>query len=329
MEDTRPSAYLSLLNSMWPDWARKCRATLNEYRDMYSVPPGYMMPTQFPLLAFREEYEDDDVLRRCSDWLMSAASMYLWRMTKGIYRFDATLYNALVAQPLEGDLPIEILNYLPEWAVYIETPGLKFDNVPLDGFIAHLDYCLFPKSFDLQFALFLTGKQYPRTVAVPLGEGTLVDALNRLDKQDAESLATVGKRPDRKATTMIEDFAPLFQLLIYLCSTEADMPPIQHPRERVRSSGAVDSPKEHRVWDVGVRIGAAIRSYVDKEATAGESHPGVPGREVRPHIRRAHWHHFWTGSKDAQKLIVKWLPPIPVNAEFGEDFSAVIRPVKK
>ncbi|EMO24671.1 hypothetical protein LEP1GSC170_1243 [Leptospira interrogans serovar Bataviae str. HAI135] len=38
-------------------------------------------------------------------------------------------------------------------------------------------------------------------------------------------------------------------------------------------------------------------------------------KEKSPHIRRAHWHHFWAGSNEERKLILRWLPPIPVNFE--------------
>lgn len=39
-------------------------------------------------------------------------------------RFAPTLYDALIATPVEGKLPTKLLSRLPEWTVYIETPGL-------------------------------------------------------------------------------------------------------------------------------------------------------------------------------------------------------------
>src|SRR5437763_231134 len=44
-----------------------------------------------------------------------------WRVTQGIYRFDSTLFTALMDTPATGDLPCQLLRCLPEWCVYIET----------------------------------------------------------------------------------------------------------------------------------------------------------------------------------------------------------------
>ena len=63
--------------------------------------------------------------------IMTIGSMYLWRAGRGVYRFSPEVYDALIHQPLSGDLPIECLYHLPEWAVYIETPGLLFGSWPI------------------------------------------------------------------------------------------------------------------------------------------------------------------------------------------------------
>ena len=39
-----------------------------------------------------------------------------------------------------------------------------------------------------------------------------------------------------------------------------------HPSTRVRASGAIDAPKEPRIWTVGEKIGAAIRQYRNKQS---------------------------------------------------------------
>ena len=47
----------------------------------------------------------------------------------------------------------------------------------------------------------------------------------------------------------------------------------------------------------------------------------------RTHARRGHFHHFWTGSKTGERqLIVKWVSPIIVNAEY--DNIVTIRKLK-
>ena len=84
-----------------------------------------------------------------------------------------------------------------------------------------------------------------------------------------------------------------------------------------------------QIWNVGVRIGATIREYLQK---TGQDEC-ASGRTLRPHIRRAHWHGYWTGPRndpEHKKYIHKWIPAIPVNvtpADNGE-LPAVVRNIK-
>ena len=64
----------------------------------------------------------------------------------------------------------------------------------MKGFIAHLDYNLFSRNVDLQFAMFLEGCDQPKMVALPFGEGSLLDAMNRVDQVDD---LFMGKRDNR------------------------------------------------------------------------------------------------------------------------------------
>ena len=73
-----------------------------------------------------------------------AAAVGAWRMTQGIYRFDAGLYQALIATPVQGDIPVDVLYRMPEWCVYVETPGLVYaaegSAMNVAGAWLHLDY---------------------------------------------------------------------------------------------------------------------------------------------------------------------------------------------
>ena len=61
------------------------------------------------------------------------AALGSWRATQGIYRFDPALYAAVVDTPVDGDIPCDVLYRLPEWCVYIETPGIEWGGAPLQG----------------------------------------------------------------------------------------------------------------------------------------------------------------------------------------------------
>jgi hypothetical protein len=76
-----------------------------------------------------------------------------------------------------------------------------------------------------------------------------------------------------------------------------------------------------RIWGAGWRLGAILRK-AREETKQPEEKEILEGNEGRrgpaPHIRRAHWHTFWTGPKSGspRKPALKWIPPIPV--AFGD-----------
>ena len=302
---------------------------------MNSVPDWCVMPTLYPFLILTDKYGERFYLTHM-DELMTMGSTYIWRCSKGVYRFAPEIYRALIRQPLSGNLPQECLYHMPEWAVYIETPGLSYERKPMEGFIAHLDYNLFSRGIDLQFAIFRSGIDQPKMIALPLGEGTLLDAMDRVDKVDemfagnTTNIRYVGSRDEYRQT-----FSSMLQLLLYLCSEEPDMPEIEHPQQRRRLSGGVRSPEAPRVWDVGVRVSAAIRRFNGRTTVATENREigAAPGSHAspRPHVRSAHWHTYWTGPRDAvfplRKPVMRWIPPLPIGMDWKHEMPTNIRMV--
>lgn len=109
------------------------------------------------------------------------------------------------------------------------------------------------------------------------------------------------------------------QLVLYLCAQNADITPNSEQTFYTRRSPVLkDRYAEIRKWNVGVRIGTAVR--VHRSTANSQEKSGTAHASPRPHIRRGHWHHFWTGSKTDQntrKLVLKWVAPtfVSVSAE--------------
>jgi hypothetical protein len=107
-----------------------------------------------------------------------------WRVSQGIYRFDPDLAAAVAETPPEGELPTELLYRLPEWCVYVETPGRTFQGHALHGFWAHLDWELGEGADELRLLLdvartsaeALDAQHGLIPIPVILGEGSLADA---------------------------------------------------------------------------------------------------------------------------------------------------------
>lgn len=170
-------------------------------------------------------------------------------------------------------------------------------------------------------------------IALPLGEGTLLDAMDRVDRVD-DMLAgpTAGTRYVGSRDEYRQTFSSMLQLLLYICSDEPDMPEIEHPQRRMRLSGGVRAPEAPRVWDVGVRISTAIRRFNGRAAVAIESGAASSGHaSPRPHVRSAHWHTYWTGPRYAvfplRKPVMRWIQPLPIGMDWKRELPTNIKVV--
>ncbi|RMH32058.1 MAG: hypothetical protein D6690_14495 [Nitrospirae bacterium] len=273
-----------------------------------------------------------------------------WRPTQGIYRFDPDLYRALIDTPLDRALPVEHFYHLPEWSVYIETPGMTWPSGsaprPVHGFWTYLDWDIRrPDAPHHELRLVLDTAVTPDQALDPehgclsipmiLGNGTLMDALDRM----AESAALQTERHGLSPITRPQSFSPLTEqlasmisLMLYLASEQPDFDPQgQRPQipvpTKTKAGPRWFPPDQPRTWDVGLRIGHALR-HAQTHTTSPETDSSLSTRaRPRPHIRRAHWHTYRIGpGREAAQL--KWLPPIPINLDNLDKLPATIRPVR-
>lgn len=248
-----------------------------------------------------------------------------WRVTQGIYRFDPDLYAAIIDTPVDGDLPHDVLYRMPEWCVYIETSGMVWLDASLLGFFAHLEHDANNGRPELRLLLDTDTALIP--LPVHLGQWSLAESIRRM--LDVASIQSGMAIPTKGATKPIaEAVEPLISLLLYLCSQNAEIGdgsrlPANPKPVKTKRGLRTFAPDKPVTWDVGVRLGAALRK-ARVESVAGDGTHSGP----LPHVRRAHWHGYWTGPRAGErKLILKWLPPIPVNVESPDDLPATIRRV--
>lgn len=285
------------------------------------------------------------------------SALAAWRATQGIYRFDSDLYHALLDTPLTGDLPCEVLFNLPEWCVYVETPDMGGQR----GFFAYLNYTESGQSdprsnlslyllFDvdgslLQHSLPLTKASLPEIVAGMVecvGEHTTRKAAAEYARDVTGDSGPLTIDPQQELEEVVAIIHPALSLLLYLCAVNAEIGTGAKKPERPRPKKTKDGlrlfpPSKPTTWEVGVRLGAALRHAKSQPPTPQEIDPS-PSQNTdalrsspRAHVRRAHWHTYWSGPRNEpakRSFQLRWLHPIAVNVGGDQTLVPVIRPVK-
>jgi hypothetical protein len=241
-----------------------------------------------------------------------------WRLSQGIYRFDDTLFDSLVETPLTGKIPIEILFRLPEYCLYIETPQFHFIDEFLPGFFVHLEDDQNGGDPELRVLLDSTPVLLPAIVHLKPGS-TVADGM----RQTFDEARAFGRKTGRDFDIRVTDqeleqasmrLGQLINLVLYICSTDTDMDTEHLHRPiptKTKAGMRYFPPDKPRITEVGYTLGATIRAAMERETAP---YKGGAHASPRPHIRRAHWHSYWTGPKRGE-LRVRWLHPMLVGAD--------------
>lgn len=248
--------------------------------------------------------------------MQGLASTHTWQYSKGVYRFDDDLYQALIDSRIDGDLPSGILHRLPEWCVYLDTPNLTFGGVPVYGFFAHLEHDINTGGHELRLLL----DADDRFISVPLhlGEWSLLTAVDKYINQAGAMGAKKGQDFVMLSDTpndIAHDIMPFVSLLLYLCSDEPDLSNLSAPQDRptrpqpkkTKQGWRLFPADKVKTWIVGQELGERLRqTYAEYRQSTGK----------KPHFRRGHYKTYWTGSKDGeQKAISRWIAPAIVGVK--------------
>jgi hypothetical protein len=275
------------------------------------------------------------------------AALGAWRVTQGIYRFDAELADALMSTPLGGDMPCDALYHLPEWCIYVETDidaGGFYGAQRIKGFWVHLEYDSNTHGHELRFLLNTDTELVP--LPLHLGPWSLETSIEKARQLMGSNLRLLGMGVEAMSNIPASHdaarvLAPLLSLVLYLCSEGAEIgggSALPRRPAPIRKKGKLRMfpPDKPTAWPVGIRIGAAIRA--GQKADSSGASDGLSGVRMRPHVRRAHWHGYRYGAKlnpDGSLIPVaslpyklQWLPPIAVNVDDPDALPAVIHAVK-
>lgn len=237
-----------------------------------------------------------------------------------IYRFDNTLAEMLSSQT--KDLPIDtiVLEQLPcnDFFVmrnYKDNQGF-FVNINIsDTYIVtitelchdnKIDSCIIPieKNMTLQQSL----------------TNFLQKGISKKQLKDNEDIINQASRI----------FAEKFQYILYLSAVNAEIVPVTKDavikkRSVSNKTSKAGQKMKSELANVGYRIGSAIRSA--KEETERviyiqDNNAQKQGTPKSPHIRRSHFHSYWTGNGENKQLVVKWVNTIFVKGG-GENLTTI------
>lgn len=271
-------------------------------------------------------------------WVMSDDLPWIarWHACRQVYRIDGTVSQALTEQELDGDLPVELLRRMTYPIIYIDSKvpvSCQTDRRWADGFFAYLDRDLLGE-LDMTFVYLMDDGTRSRMSLVVEDGATLESCLAHIEEVDDRLTELMGREMVGNTLSDPDELACLrycatvsLNHLLYVLSAENGAETVYTPPKVSKGQKVGKRTNTETVRMLGVKVGRAIGAA---RRTGYTSSHGTGERTVAPHVRRAHWQSFWVGrrkgredGKFGDELVVKWIPPIPVNQEAGEVIETV------
>lgn len=236
-----------------------------------------------------------------------------WSRQPAIFTFDEALERELVVQgmPKIKQIPCEALQHLPFRVVAVEVEGKILFASIVEAWWVRDKFVLLVIENDHTGRLVFNAMPLVHSL-----EGSINVALKSSARYARGAVVPI----------ILEIARRVLPVLLYLASKEPDI--TRHPSgdtpPRKTRKGRRARPLRVEAWRVGARIGATLRGV--REVTQRDGEGGEERRGPRPHLRRAHWHLYWTG-KGRTVPRVKWVAPTIVNAT-SAPLPTEVRPVE-
>ena len=236
---------------------------------------------------------------------------------------------------------------------------MRYDNAVLVGFWAHLqnaDISMEKPALKLLLNLVKdNGESFFFSFAMPLEPTTLESFI----KQRFEGWLTKPLTPEDEAAMHLKSvdhlalyrseevreafyahnvklMRPILAMLLYLCTTEPDivsnrkpgLKPANNEGRHLKKGFRLFPAEGPHIWNVGQSMENDMAKHYRVVHDESQSLQSGKKREVRSHVRSAHWHGYWKGhrpkpeEKDMREFIFHWIPPLLVRG------SRDVEPVK-
>lgn len=277
-----------------------------------------------------------DPITEMRDLIISHPLFEKWSAYKQIYKPDADFAKALINTD-KMKIAKEQMEHLPINAFYLDLSELKID--PIHGAFVFI----YPNNdgvsiiiINLTYDLIFFSSYFTMTYA----DGNELSIMSK-DIQNRKEFTVVDSGPmsemygkkyyfDSKSITTL-----VLQLLTYMGVAEKDIKESETTKRtyRPRKPGAKIKNKfsELQMFDVGFYYGSKFRkkikelgidpenlTFEDDEIKTGGKHK--THKSPHPHLRQAHWSHYWCGHGEKKELQRRWIEPTFVG--FGDNAIA-------
>lgn len=257
-----------------------------------------------------------------------------WRLHKQIYQFDPEMEELLYDQ-YDEDLiiPIEILNNLPYQCIYIKTNFVPNSN----GFFVSIEDDMKTHELELRLTILENNMKCGCIPIHLIPNGTIRDGFDKarqindyqlshlLGKKQSDVIIQTTKKYSEK---MLEYTSKMIQLVLYVCASNKEILEDEKQKKILRQpknhTSIKDKYREVQKWNCGTETGTIIRKMKSSNKNKKYNYISIgyteKGSPKRPHSRKGHWHHFWTGAKNSnnRKLELRWLSPTFINAKIND-----------
>lgn len=261
----------------------------------------YFMIEEFFNIRNSGKIEDNQLL-------VAIYMAYAWRATQDIVFFDKDIYNYFKYTDIDRNLPINLFYQFPAWSIWFDLPNMEIAGLFYDGFFASI--CTY---------INIDNEKYEFLVIYPYNYEThdVCKITINLEQSLSVAVDNINNASELKGMTeklsINNSLMQAINMIIYVCAYGLNggtvpvttKPEFPMPR-KTKKGWRIFPPDKPRIHVLGKEFGDMIRKA---ESTYT---PGT-GTSKRPHVRRAHWHSYWTGARqdaDNRKLIVKWLHPM-------------------
>lgn len=248
-----------------------------------------------------------------------------WMLYKQIYKFDSDLLDVLHLEETDA-IPVDILGNCPVDTFFLEPDNMfvRIDKTS-KGYL--LELASVTENFEIlnyRPLLLRSGESLSGSI------DCLLDDLTKLAPQMETKELT-----DRYDSS---DFKRVLPQILYLCTQNADIKEQEKPQTKNEpAQKKASSPRKKnksesiKTFDVGVTITRDFAHAKTQVVRTDHDRSTSSSWTQRPHVRRAHWHSFWTGPKSDpmnRKLVVRWVPPVFVNKDLGQASPVTVNEIK-